>query len=113
MLSTEPAVSNRSQEFFIRNWPKMAKLLSALTDSVKEYIDQVDKKDAPDHDTLLLTVMTFSIMCGRRWGLSKEKLDKLWVEADEMYKQIKLTADSKDNDEMQKSAIVGKKSKMN
>lgn len=100
-------MSNKSSEIFDKNWTKMSKLITSISDAIKSHYKTSNGASMPDHEVLLLSLQLFSLICGKKWGFSQEKLNELWLTSKDLHKLVQATTvDVKSEGGMQKPSTT-------
>lgn len=72
-------MSNKSSEFTEKQVADMTKLIKIISESVKEYLENLnDPSVVPGNDTSLYAMQVLSLMCGMSRGYSRDQLDEMW-----------------------------------
>lgn len=101
-------MSNKSAGIYKKHWIKMAKMITKISSSIKSYISKSEADDLMDHETILITMQVFSLICADRWKYQSHTMDELWSISKEVHKLVKLSVDAKDGDDIQMSSIIDK-----
>jgi hypothetical protein len=89
-------VSKSSEDIYKKDWAKMSKLIVTISESIKGYYKASGESQLPDHEILLLSMQVFSLICGKKWGYSPDKLDQLWNTSQDIHNLVQsLSKDAK------------------
>lgn len=101
-------MSNKSSSIYKNNWIKMAKMITKISSTIRSYISKAETDDLMDHETILITLQVFSLICADKWKYQSHNMDELWSISKEVHRLVKLSVDAKDGNDMQLSAIADK-----
>lgn len=97
-------MSNKPSDIYEKQWGKMVKLITIISDSMKEYISTADNQDIPSHENLLMAMQVFSLICGEKWQYDNKKMDELWAASKEVHRLVKLSKDTTKKGQLQEPA---------
>lgn len=71
-------MSNKQTEFTEKQVADMTKLIKIISESVKNYLENLKDPSIPGSDTSLYAMQVLSLMCGMSRGYSRDQLDQMW-----------------------------------
>lgn len=100
-------MSNPSSDVFNKNWTKMSKIITTISNAIKDHYKTVGSQQS-DQEVLLLSLQLFSVICGKKWGFSQDKLDEMFASCKDLHKLVQAaTNDVKTSGELQKPILPG------
>lgn len=81
-------------------WDKITKIISVISDSIKNYYKLADRPIVDD-EILLISLQVFSLVCGKRWGYSLAHMTELWDLSRDIHKLSQMTDTQKSKSDLQ------------
>ena len=92
---------SKSRIVYNKKWVSISRFITTLSDNIRDYYLENKNGQAPDHDTMIMSLQLFALICAKKFGYSKEEMDEMWDTSRGIHSIISKDTDTPEKGEVQ------------